>query len=110
MDLDGGQVSSPRGGGRVPEGAGQGAAVTPSPPQAALCLEPLHFLQCHSRNNSPKDLETQLWCCAFEPAREEGACWGRWAVGGSGHTGVLSAQWQPEMKRSLGNSMRLVSG
>ncbi|XP_006971329.1 leucine-rich repeat and WD repeat-containing protein 1 [Peromyscus maniculatus bairdii] len=40
--------------------------------QAALCLEPLHFLQCHSRNNSPKDLETQLWCCAFEPAREEG--------------------------------------
>lgn len=40
--------------------------------QAALHLEPLHFLQCHSRNNSPKDLETQLWACAFEPAREEG--------------------------------------
>ncbi|XP_008830510.2 leucine-rich repeat and WD repeat-containing protein 1 isoform X2 [Nannospalax galili] len=40
--------------------------------QASLQLEPLHFLQCHSRNNSPKDLETQLWSCAFEPVREEG--------------------------------------
>nr|XP_051693907.1 leucine-rich repeat and WD repeat-containing protein 1 isoform X2 [Oryctolagus cuniculus] len=40
--------------------------------QAALKLEPLHFLQCHSKNNSPKDLETQLWACAFEPAPEEG--------------------------------------
>ncbi|XP_051017225.1 leucine-rich repeat and WD repeat-containing protein 1 [Acomys russatus] len=40
--------------------------------QVALHLEPLHFLQCHSRNNSPKDLETQLWACAFEPAKEEG--------------------------------------
>lgn len=40
--------------------------------QAALRLEPLHFLQCHSKNNSPKDLETQLWACAFELAREEG--------------------------------------
>ncbi|XP_017388992.1 leucine-rich repeat and WD repeat-containing protein 1 isoform X2 [Cebus imitator] len=36
-------------------------------------LEPLHFLQCHSKNNSPRDLETQLWACAFEPAFEEGA-------------------------------------
>ncbi|XP_025875491.1 leucine-rich repeat and WD repeat-containing protein 1 isoform X4 [Vulpes vulpes] len=35
-------------------------------------LEPLHFLQCHSKNNSPRDLETQLWACAFEPAWEEG--------------------------------------
>uniref|UniRef100_A0A8C6RAX6 Leucine-rich repeat and WD repeat-containing protein 1 n=1 Tax=Nannospalax galili TaxID=1026970 RepID=A0A8C6RAX6_NANGA len=41
--------------------------------QASLQLEPLHFLQCHSRNNSPKDLETQLWSCAFEPVREEGS-------------------------------------
>ncbi|XP_064231767.1 leucine-rich repeat and WD repeat-containing protein 1 isoform X2 [Aotus nancymaae] len=38
-----------------------------------LKLEPLHFLQCHSKNNSPRDLETQLWACAFEPAFEEGA-------------------------------------
>ncbi|XP_044903975.1 leucine-rich repeat and WD repeat-containing protein 1 isoform X6 [Felis catus] len=40
--------------------------------QPALDLEPLHFLQCHSKNNSPRDLETQLWACAFEPAWEEG--------------------------------------
>ncbi|KAL0605525.1 Leucine-rich repeat and WD repeat-containing protein 1 [Plecturocebus cupreus] len=41
--------------------------------QPLLKLEPLHFLQCHSKNNSPEDLETQLWACAFEPAFEEGA-------------------------------------
>ncbi|XP_021567367.1 leucine-rich repeat and WD repeat-containing protein 1 [Carlito syrichta] len=41
--------------------------------QPALKLEPLYFLQCHSKNNSPHDLETQLWACAFEPASEEGA-------------------------------------
>ncbi|KAK2498907.1 hypothetical protein MC885_010222 [Smutsia gigantea] len=40
--------------------------------QPALKLEPLHFLQCHSKNNSPQDLETQLWGCAFEPAWEDG--------------------------------------
>ncbi|XP_048468585.1 leucine-rich repeat and WD repeat-containing protein 1 [Rhincodon typus] len=32
-----------------------------------LVLEPLHFLQSHSRDNNPKDLSTQLWACAFEP-------------------------------------------
>uniref|UniRef100_A0A452R6C4 Leucine-rich repeat and WD repeat-containing protein 1 n=1 Tax=Ursus americanus TaxID=9643 RepID=A0A452R6C4_URSAM len=51
--------------------------VEGSPPgsdgsQPAPDLEPLHFLQCHSKNNSPRDLETQLWACAFEPAWEEG--------------------------------------
>ncbi|XP_040117350.1 leucine-rich repeat and WD repeat-containing protein 1 isoform X4 [Oryx dammah] len=35
-------------------------------------LEPLYFLQCHSKNNSPSDLKTQLWACAFEPAWDEG--------------------------------------
>ncbi|XP_023570269.1 leucine-rich repeat and WD repeat-containing protein 1 [Octodon degus] len=40
--------------------------------QPGLQMEPLHFLQCHSRNNSPQDLTTQLWACAFEPAWEEG--------------------------------------
>ncbi|KAL6056245.1 hypothetical protein STEG23_020614 [Scotinomys teguina] len=50
----------------------EGRPVDSAGDQAAFCLEPLHFLQCHSRNNSPKDLETQLWSCAFEPAREEG--------------------------------------
>ncbi|XP_036760390.2 leucine-rich repeat and WD repeat-containing protein 1 [Manis pentadactyla] len=40
--------------------------------QPALKLEPLHFLQCHSKNNSRQDLETQLWGCAFEPAWEDG--------------------------------------
>lgn len=41
--------------------------------QPDLELEPLHFLQCHSKNNSPRDLDTQLWACAFEPSWEEGA-------------------------------------
>lgn len=50
----------------------EGTLVESDGSQAALRLEPLHFLQCHSKNNSPKDLETQLWACAFEPAREEG--------------------------------------
>ncbi|XP_010617246.1 leucine-rich repeat and WD repeat-containing protein 1 isoform X2 [Fukomys damarensis] len=40
--------------------------------QPALQMEPLYFLQCHSRNNSPQDLKTQLWACAFEPTWEEG--------------------------------------
>ncbi|XP_078081254.1 leucine-rich repeat and WD repeat-containing protein 1 isoform X2 [Mustelus asterias] len=33
----------------------------------SLVLEPLHFLQCHSKDNDPEDLSTQLWACAFEP-------------------------------------------
>lgn len=49
-----------------------GSHDPPLLPQTALQLEPLHFLQCHSKNNSPRDLETQLWACAFEPAWDEG--------------------------------------
>uniref|UniRef100_A0A8C6FIZ0 Leucine-rich repeat and WD repeat-containing protein 1 n=1 Tax=Moschus moschiferus TaxID=68415 RepID=A0A8C6FIZ0_MOSMO len=52
-------------------------ADTPEGPHKATAtqeprLEPLHFLQCHSKNNSPSDLKTQLWACAFEPAWDEG--------------------------------------
>ncbi|KAM5130519.1 leucine-rich repeat and WD repeat-containing protein 1 [Callospermophilus lateralis] len=50
----------------------EGGPSGPDSSQPALQLEPLHFLQCHSRNNSPQDLKTQLWACAFEPAWEEG--------------------------------------
>ncbi|XP_032966079.1 leucine-rich repeat and WD repeat-containing protein 1 isoform X5 [Rhinolophus ferrumequinum] len=50
----------------------EGSPVGADGSQPALKLEPLHFLQCHSKNNSPEDLETQLWACAFEPACEEG--------------------------------------
>ncbi|XP_074184499.1 leucine-rich repeat and WD repeat-containing protein 1 isoform X1 [Rhinolophus sinicus] len=50
----------------------EGSPVGADGSQPALKLEPLHFLQCHSKNNSPEDLETQLWACAFEPAWEEG--------------------------------------
>ncbi|KAM8976615.1 leucine-rich repeat and WD repeat-containing protein 1 isoform 2-T2 [Pelodytes ibericus] len=32
-----------------------------------LNLEPLHFIQCHSKNNSCEDFSTQLWAGAFEP-------------------------------------------
>ncbi|XP_019502464.1 PREDICTED: leucine-rich repeat and WD repeat-containing protein 1 isoform X2 [Hipposideros armiger] len=50
----------------------EGSPVGSEGSRSALKLEPLHFLQCHSKNNSPQDLETQLWACAFEPAWEEG--------------------------------------
>ncbi|KAJ8798785.1 hypothetical protein J1605_016588 [Eschrichtius robustus] len=50
----------------------EGSPVGSADSQTALQLEPLHFLQCHSKNNSPRDLETQLWACAFEPAWDEG--------------------------------------
>ncbi|KAK0148765.1 Leucine-rich repeat and WD repeat-containing protein 1 [Merluccius polli] len=30
-------------------------------------LKPLHVLQCHSKQDSPKDFSTQLWACAFMP-------------------------------------------
>ncbi|XP_051847830.1 leucine-rich repeat and WD repeat-containing protein 1 [Antechinus flavipes] len=35
-------------------------------------LQPMHFLQCHSKGNSPDDFSTQLWACAFEPTWNEG--------------------------------------
>ncbi|XP_007486038.1 leucine-rich repeat and WD repeat-containing protein 1 [Monodelphis domestica] len=40
--------------------------------QEPVELEPLHFLQCHSKGNSPDDFSTQLWACAFEPAWDDG--------------------------------------
>ncbi|XP_067864105.1 leucine-rich repeat and WD repeat-containing protein 1 [Heptranchias perlo] len=33
----------------------------------SVVLEPLHFLQSHSKDNNPEDFRTQLWACAFEP-------------------------------------------
>uniref|UniRef100_UPI00398EC64C leucine-rich repeat and WD repeat-containing protein 1 isoform X2 n=1 Tax=Pristiophorus japonicus TaxID=55135 RepID=UPI00398EC64C len=33
----------------------------------SVVLEPLHFLQSHSKDNNPEDFSTQLWACAFEP-------------------------------------------
>ncbi|KAM6155177.1 leucine-rich repeat and WD repeat-containing protein 1 [Rhynchocyon petersi] len=50
----------------------EGSSMGSEGNQPGLRLEPLHFLQCHSKNNSPRDLQTQLWACAFEPAWEEG--------------------------------------
>ncbi|XP_043909793.1 leucine-rich repeat and WD repeat-containing protein 1 [Protopterus annectens] len=32
-----------------------------------VTLQPLHFLQCHSKENNPEDFKTALWSCAFEP-------------------------------------------
>ncbi|KAM5228502.1 leucine-rich repeat and WD repeat-containing protein 1 isoform 2-T2 [Ctenodactylus gundi] len=57
----------------TPSAPVEDSPVGPDGSQPALQMEPLHFLQCHSRNNSPQDLKTQLWACAFEPAWEEGA-------------------------------------
>ncbi|XP_026108932.1 leucine-rich repeat and WD repeat-containing protein 1 isoform X1 [Carassius auratus] len=39
-------------------------------PQEPVSLQPVHVLQCHSRQDSPEDFSTQLWACAFEPPRE----------------------------------------
>ncbi|KAJ9589710.1 hypothetical protein L9F63_017082 [Diploptera punctata] len=36
-----------------------------------LNYEPTHFLRCHSRNNDPADIRTQVWLCAFEPNPED---------------------------------------
>ncbi|KAL7838495.1 hypothetical protein AOLI_G00268990 [Acnodon oligacanthus] len=39
-------------------------------PQEPASLQPLHVLQCHSKENSPEDFSTQLWACAFEPIQD----------------------------------------
>ncbi|XP_060719562.1 leucine-rich repeat and WD repeat-containing protein 1 isoform X1 [Tachysurus vachellii] len=36
-------------------------------PKEPAVLQPLHVLQCHSKQDSPDDFSTQLWACAFEP-------------------------------------------
>lgn len=38
--------------------------------RTSVVLEPLHYLQCHSKDNNPEDFNTQLWACAFEPVLE----------------------------------------
>jgi len=42
-----------------------------------VCLQPIHVLQCHSKQDDPDDFKTQLWACAFEPAADsaEGGSW-----------------------------------
>ncbi|XP_063060052.1 leucine-rich repeat and WD repeat-containing protein 1 [Engraulis encrasicolus] len=35
-----------------------------------VCLQPIHVLQCHSKQDDPFDFKTQLWACAFEPAAD----------------------------------------
>lgn len=57
---------------RASQSAQREGSPAGSDSEPALKLEPLHFLQCHSKNNSPGDLQTQLWACAFEPAPEDG--------------------------------------
>ncbi|XP_043858025.1 leucine-rich repeat and WD repeat-containing protein 1 isoform X2 [Dromiciops gliroides] len=49
----------------------QGETETES--QEPVELQPLHFLQCHSKGNSPEDFSTQLWACAFEPTWSDGS-------------------------------------
>uniref|UniRef100_A0A4W3J809 Leucine-rich repeat and WD repeat-containing protein 1 n=1 Tax=Callorhinchus milii TaxID=7868 RepID=A0A4W3J809_CALMI len=52
----------------VPMVKGGGLEICFSPHlQTPIALEPLHFLQSHSKNNNPDDFSTQLWACAFEP-------------------------------------------
>ncbi|XP_062289242.1 leucine-rich repeat and WD repeat-containing protein 1 isoform X1 [Scomber scombrus] len=35
--------------------------------QQPVHLNPLHVLQCHSKQDSSEDFSTQLWACAFQP-------------------------------------------
>ncbi|XP_063002687.1 leucine-rich repeat and WD repeat-containing protein 1 [Elgaria multicarinata webbii] len=35
--------------------------------EETINLEPVHFLQCHSKGNNRDDFKTQLWACVFEP-------------------------------------------
>ncbi|XP_044285881.1 leucine-rich repeat and WD repeat-containing protein 1 [Varanus komodoensis] len=35
--------------------------------EETIRLEPVHFLQCHSKGNNRDDFKTQLWACVFEP-------------------------------------------
>ncbi|XP_066490840.1 leucine-rich repeat and WD repeat-containing protein 1 [Tiliqua scincoides] len=35
--------------------------------EETISLEPVHFLQCHSKGNNRDDFKTQLWACVFEP-------------------------------------------
>ncbi|KAM9788276.1 LOW QUALITY PROTEIN: leucine-rich repeat and WD repeat-containing protein 1 [Neosynchiropus ocellatus] len=37
-------------------------------------LKPLHVLQCHSKQDNPEDLSTQLWACAFQPLPDSTVC------------------------------------
>ncbi|KAI7813517.1 leucine-rich repeat and WD repeat-containing protein 1 [Triplophysa rosa] len=41
--------------------------------QEPVSLQPIHVLQCHSRQDSPEDFDTQLWACAFEPPQDCGS-------------------------------------
>lgn len=43
-------------------------------------LKPLHVLQCHSKQDSPADVSTQLWACAFQPDSADCTAGGRLAA------------------------------
>ncbi|XP_010869188.2 leucine-rich repeat and WD repeat-containing protein 1 [Esox lucius] len=49
------------------ESALQPGAVSETTGKAPVSLEPVHVLQCHSKQDSPDDFSTQLWACAFQP-------------------------------------------
>uniref|UniRef100_A0A8C6S876 Leucine-rich repeat and WD repeat-containing protein 1 n=1 Tax=Neogobius melanostomus TaxID=47308 RepID=A0A8C6S876_9GOBI len=40
--------------------------------RSRVCLKTHHALQCHSKQDSPDDLSTQLWACAFQPQSNAG--------------------------------------
>ena len=65
----------------------------------------MHFLQCHSKNNSPSDLKTQLWACAFEPAWDEGIPFGGRGPGNATFRGYLGG-WGAGRDRELKASSR----
>ena len=52
----------------VPTGIGSGYTSSGIDRSArTLDYDPLHFIRCHARGNDPKDSETKVWHCAFEP-------------------------------------------
>ncbi|KAM8834892.1 leucine-rich repeat and WD repeat-containing protein 1 isoform 1-T1 [Synchiropus picturatus] len=42
--------------------------------EKSVNLKPLHVLQCHSKQDNPEDLSTQLWACAFQPLPDSTVC------------------------------------
>ncbi|KAM9440322.1 leucine-rich repeat and WD repeat-containing protein 1 isoform 1-T1 [Clarias gariepinus] len=55
-----------------------GTATKYQVPKEPASLQPLHVLQCHSKNDSEEDFSTQLWACAFEPSHDKSNT-GAWA-------------------------------
>ncbi|XP_073523856.1 leucine-rich repeat and WD repeat-containing protein 1 isoform X2 [Phyllobates terribilis] len=62
-------------------------------------LEPLHFLQSHSKNNTSDDFCTQLWSCAFEPNLDDSSSSKVIASCGGGSVCVIDCETGKVLKK-----------